>query len=219
MSRSNWILIPAILCTILGSLSFPLAILMPFFVIHPSMGDDLLDAAWGHIQPGSMDSKSFSVIGGIDALFQGTGDEPLVAVVLLLFSVYFPLLKLAMLWLSLVMRFPNRDRMLRVIEVLGPWSMSDVFVVSVFLIVSKHIPGGTTVELGRGYKLFLASVLVTLFATWLTRLGLGIPCRSAREPMNPVAAGQAIDGTGPKRSRHYADSRGQRPNSDQLSVP
>jgi len=143
--------------------TLPFALLLPLFTFSPSLGDPLVDGIYDYAEPGSLTPKTYSVLGGIAQLFKD-GDV-VVAIVLLFFSVFFPAVKLALLWGVLFRPDPSKKRLIRRLESLGPWSMADVFVVSVMLLAFKSFPGGTTFSVQRGYYLFLASVVLSLLAT------------------------------------------------------
>ena len=144
---------------------FLAAIVLPFFTIIPSFGDPLLDAIMEEAEPGVMDPRSYSVIGGIAGLFEE--QEFVIGTVILVFSVVFPIVKMTLLWTVLIRPAFASPRLLRALEVLGPWSMADVFVVSVMLLSFKSFPGGTKLVLEPGYYLYLISVVSSLVSTML----------------------------------------------------
>lgn len=77
----------------------------------------------------------YSILTGVKALWDD--GQWFLAVVIALFSVTFPILKLAGLlgvWFS-PMRRDQRGRLLFWVDVLGRWSMLDVFVVAVTIVV------------------------------------------------------------------------------------
>lgn len=159
--------IAAIAMAFAATVTFPFALLLPFFLFEPSFGDPLVDGIVEYADPGSLDAKRYSVLTGIGATF-ADGDI-VVAVVLLLFSVCFPAVKLALLWAVIVHPAPSSSRLIRRLETLGPWSMADVFVVSVMLLAFKSFPGGTSFSVAAGYYLFLTSVLAGLASAWIVR--------------------------------------------------
>jgi paraquat-inducible protein A len=158
---------PTFVLAALASLTFPLAVLCPFFAFEPRLFDPLFEALVEYTDPGILDPRTYSVVGGIALLF--TEGDTAVAIILLLFSVIFPACKLALLWSVLLQPDPARARLVRRLETLGPWSMADVFVVSVSLLAFKAFPGGTTFTIQWGYYLFLTSVVAGLIATWLAK--------------------------------------------------
>jgi hypothetical protein len=197
---------PEVLCATVATATFPFALLTILFQITPSLGDDLLDAVYEEASPGALSPKSYSVLGGISYLFsdgEGIGDR-VVAVVLLMFSVFFPTVKLALSWWLIVLsnnvggsRGSAADRLAGWLEAIGPWSMADVFVVSVLLLSFKSFPGNTKFTIELGYYLFLISVVFGLFSVWLTRSRLmqakqqlcdceDITCESAASVKLPI---------------------------------
>jgi hypothetical protein len=158
---------PANLFAAVATVTFPLAVLLPFFTLQPSLGDPLLDAVYDYVEPGVMDAKVCSVLAGIAYLF-ADGDQ-ITAVILLLFSVLFPGIKLALLWMTLVRPSSFAGSLGKALETLGPWSMADVFVVSVTLLAFKSFPGGTMFTVDIGYYLFLVSVVAGMLAAWIGR--------------------------------------------------
>jgi hypothetical protein len=160
-----------------ATVSFPPAVLFPLFSFQPRLYDPLPEAIVSFVQPGEFDAKTPSVLGGIASMFtDGIAEDKIgdvtVAVVLALFSVFFPAIKLALLWGILVRPGTTNIRALRRLESLGPWSMADVFVISVGLLMFKSFPGGSTFAVETGYYLFLLSVVCGLLATWLTKTRL-----------------------------------------------
>jgi hypothetical protein len=154
---------PECVLAAVSTATFPFALLLPFFSFSPSLGEVMVDALLDYVWPGSLDPTTYSVLGGIARLF-AEGDV-VVAVVLLFFSVFFPAVKLALLWGVLI--WPNHAKLslIRGLKMLGPWSMADVFVVSVLVVAFKGFPGGTTFTIQIGYYIFLISVITGLLAT------------------------------------------------------
>lgn len=108
--------------------------------------------------------STFSVVTGIQGLFH-EGHYGL-AIILFLFSVVFPIFKLAALcalW-SGKMVARKRERFLHWLAVLGKWSMLDVFVVAVTIVITK-ISKLAAAEPRAGIYFFCASVVLTMFIT------------------------------------------------------
>ena len=108
--------------------------------------------------------NTFSVLSGILALAR-EGSYGL-AIVLFLFSVIFPAVKLAILWLvwSGEVRGRRRERLLARLHAVGKWSMLDVFVVAL-TIVSVKLGALATAEPRPGIYVFTGSVLLSMIAT------------------------------------------------------
>jgi paraquat-inducible protein A len=109
--------------------------------------------------------NTFSVASGIVALVK-EGDWFLAAVIFI-FSVVFPIAKLAVLWLIWwgEVGKRRRERLLGWLKSMGKWSMLDVFVVAL-TIVSVKLGALATAQPRVGIYVFGASVLLSMIATW-----------------------------------------------------
>ena len=165
-----------VLLLTLATLSLPFGLLATLFTIDPSLGDPLLDGVYSEIAPDGLLPQDYSVLAGIASLFtecDAVGDL-FVATVLLTFSVVFPVTKLVLAWVVLTHTTGRKERRLnarhlRRLESIGPWSMADVFVISVLLLCFKSIPGIASFSIGIGYYCYLTSVLSATAAVWLAR--------------------------------------------------
>jgi paraquat-inducible protein A len=114
--------------------------------------------------------EAISVVGGIVTLFQ-EGEYFLFAV-LTLFTLVFPAAKLgllALIWLERDKNLPRIQRLHARVAALGKWSMLDVFVVAILIVVMKAA-GLAKIEIGFGLYLFTFSVVATQFASaWINR--------------------------------------------------
>lgn len=131
---------------------------------------------------------SYSVLGGIADLARS--GEVCLALIVLVFSVLFPIAKLAALAHVLFRPGPveRRARLVRSLERLGRWSMLDVFVIAI-LIGSVHLGILSEAYAERGIYVFAAGILLSMFSTLavqrlLSRERLGRPSRreSVRVP-------------------------------------
>lgn len=146
----------------------------PSFSIIPSVGDDAADALLHFYFPEMMETKTFSIVGSIWSLF--VHGELGLAIILLVFSVLFPLLKNVVL-LVLFCNFrcfgfaaqKSKSLALWFLTTFGSWSMLDVFVVAVVLVSFKEFPGGTTLVRHWGIFCFACSVLCTMMATSMVK--------------------------------------------------
>ncbi len=116
--------------------------------------------------------SSYSVARGIVGLW-GDG-QYFLAVLVLVFSLIFPILKLVVLtglWVT-PMRADSRARLLAWLDALGKWSMLDVFAVAV-LVVAVKIGPLAHVHAERGVYFFCAAILVSMatavYVRWLAR--------------------------------------------------
>lgn len=106
--------------------------------------------------------ESKGVIGSIEKLFEG-GDV-VVALVILLFSVVTPVLKvLSLLFVSLFIESDFTHGIVKFFKMIGKWSMVDVFVVAVFLVYLTANKGDVSrAEVEVGLYFFLAYVIVSM---------------------------------------------------------
>jgi len=109
--------------------------------------------------------ESKGVIGSIQKLFE-SGDV-IVALVILLFSVIVPILKiLSLLFVSIFMESKFAHSIVRFFKLIGKWSMVDVFVVAVFLVYLTANKGEISrAEVEVGLYFFLAYVIVSMLVS------------------------------------------------------
>ena len=110
-------------------------------------------------------ANSFSIVSGLLELFQR--GLWLVFVVVALFSVVLPLLKIGLLFLLLQHREIRSSRFKRLLKLMhdyGRWAMLDVMVVAV-MIVSVKLGVVAEIEIHSGFYLFGAAVLLIMYIT------------------------------------------------------
>jgi hypothetical protein len=109
--------------------------------------------------------ESKGVIGSIMKLFE-SGDI-VVALVILIFSVIVPLLKVgSLLFISIFVEHQFAEKIVKFFKAIGKWSMVDVFVVAVFLVYLTANKGNVTrAEVEVGLYFFLAYVLVSMLTS------------------------------------------------------
>lgn len=132
-----------------------LGLFAPCMTVTPRMGalDDL--ARWlGLVN----EPRTYSVATGILQLLRG--GNAAVGVVLLLFSGLFPVAKLVVLRVAL--RDDPTGRAHELAARFGRFSMADVFVLALIVVVSKSFPGGTTVGVRWGAYAFAGAALLSL---------------------------------------------------------
>jgi paraquat-inducible protein A len=110
-------------------------------------------------------ANSFSIVSGLLELYQR--GLWVVLVVVGLFSVVLPLLKIGLLFLLLQQReidSPRFYRLLKLMHDYGRWAMLDVMVVAV-MIVSVKLGVVAEIEIHAGFYLFGAAVLLIMYIT------------------------------------------------------
>lgn len=115
--------------------------------------------------------NTVSLVSTIKGLF--IQKEWFLFIVIAVFSLVVPVIKIAGLVLILNLEYAKGsfwDKTLHVIEIIGKWSMLDVFVVAL-LLVSVKLGVLAKVEVHYGLYAFAASVLLTMILSfWLFRL-------------------------------------------------
>lgn len=114
--------------------------------------------------------SSYSVWAGVVELWrQG---EATLALIVFFFSIVFPLVKLTALAILWFVRLPEdgRSRLLHWLGLLGKWSMLDVFVVAILIVLVKLGPLAR-VEPRAGVYVFSAAILASMLtAMYVERL-------------------------------------------------
>jgi paraquat-inducible protein A len=114
-------------------------------------------------------STSDTILSGVRYLWQ-SGDW-LIAAVIFIASIVFPGAKLAALWMLLatsgqrsLWKLRLRTRIYRTLEVIGRWSMTDIFVAAIVTALVQFKTVGEVTP-GPGALAFAAVVLLTMFAS------------------------------------------------------
>ena len=109
-------------------------------------------------------NSSYSVWAGVKALWEV--NELMLAAILFFFSIVFPVVKLLGLVIIWFWRLPEagRSRLLHWLGLLGKWSMLDVFVVAILIVLVKLGPLAR-VEPRVGVYVFTAAILCSMLTT------------------------------------------------------
>jgi len=109
--------------------------------------------------------ESKGVMGSIAKLWES--DEVVVALVILLFSVLIPVLKvLSLLFISIFVESKFAMSIVKFFKIIGKWSMVDVFVVAVFLVyLTSNNADVSRAEIEVGLYFFLAYVIVSMLVS------------------------------------------------------
>ena len=112
------------------------------------------------------EKNTFSVLSGIQNLYDDK--QYFLAFIIFFFSIVFPVIKLCSLGILWVVRLKEEHQksILYWLELLGKWSMLDVFVVAV-IVVSVKLGVLATAEPRRGIYVFGAAILVSMMVTFL----------------------------------------------------
>jgi hypothetical protein len=142
---------------------FLVGIFAPSFTMIPKFGGGFFERLVRLFVCDDLEPRQFSLAGGIVHLLQQR--ELLIGGLILLFSVAFPVAKLAAIILFIHSGRSAADRNLKLLESLGKWSMLDVFVIASLVICFKGFPGGTHIQVQWGIYIFAISILLTMLAT------------------------------------------------------
>jgi paraquat-inducible protein A len=116
-----------------------------------------------------------SVINGLVSLWEA--NEYFLFMILGVFTVAFPAVKMLALlaiWLVPALTRDSAQGMFRFVSHLGKWSMLDVFVVAILVILMRS-GGIAQIEIRDGVMLFTVSVLLTqISAVWTGRIVRGL---------------------------------------------
>ena len=113
---------------------------------------------WKHWQ------NDYSVITGVKGLWSDNAYA--LAIILFFFSVVFPFVKLVVLSAVWVVRLPekHRQKLLHWLGILGKWSMLDVMVVAILIVLVKIGPLAK-VEAQSGVYVFATAILLSMITT------------------------------------------------------
>ncbi|MET0092973.1 MAG: paraquat-inducible protein A [Sedimenticola sp.] len=116
-------------------------------------------------------SNSFSVTSGVMELYRN--GETMLFLIIGIFSVVLPILKLLLLFMLINLLEKQSQRMKRYLHLMhdyGRWSMLDVFVVAV-MVDSEKLDAIAKVYVHSGLYAFGAAVILTMLVTaWVVRL-------------------------------------------------
>ncbi len=108
--------------------------------------------------------NEYSVIAGVHGLWEQ--EQYALAIILFFFSIVFPLLKLTMLGFIWMVRLAEQKRkaVLHWLGILGKWSMLDVFVVAILIVLVKLGPLAK-VQPQRGVYWFAAAIFLSMITS------------------------------------------------------
>jgi len=150
-----------------ASVLLGLGLVAPCMSIHPSFGEY---NSWVQLlRPDLTTPATFSILGGILQLMRG--ESFALGLLLMVFSVVFPSVKLATLWWGTAMLSQGRSPgvVLWIAHHAGKFSMLDVMVIALIVIAIKGLPGDTHIAVGWGLFAFAASVVLSMVASVLVK--------------------------------------------------
>ena len=134
----------------------PLLILVSFVLLLIALSQPLLT-----VEKMVLWKNEYSVIAGVRGLWEQ--GQYVLAIILFFFSIVFPVFKLAMLGLLWAARLAEQKRktVLHWLGILGKWSMLDVFVVAILIVLVKLGPLAR-VQPQRGVYWFAAAIFLSM---------------------------------------------------------
>ena len=137
----------------------PLLILVSFALLLIALSLPLMK-----VQKMMLWKNEYSVIAGVHGLWE-QGQYAL-AIILFFFSIVFPICKLAALAFVWAVRLPEqkRETVLHWLGILGKWSMLDVFVVAILIVLVKLGPLAK-IEPQQGLYWFAAAILASMITS------------------------------------------------------
>ena len=126
-----------------SSLLLGLGLIGPTLTIFPKAGD----LTWfiTIIAPEELEVSTYSILGVIQKLF--LTNDIFLAVILAIFSVFSPVLKLSFYWHATGLKDSKKfNSTLQVIHYVGKFSMAEVFALALIIVVIKSFPGGSTAQ-------------------------------------------------------------------------
>ena len=155
-----------------SSVLLGIGLVAPTMTIHPKAGDItwLLEI----IDPQSMEIVTYSIVGIIFELV--VMRDWFLVVVLSVFSVIFPVGKLCVFWFysSIDQAEPKALLIFNLANILGKFSMAEVFILSLFIISLKTLPGGTHVQLEFGCGIYFLSVITSILVPIFIKKGSSV---------------------------------------------
>ena len=148
------------LLLLLCSILLGLGLFGPAMLVEPGYGK--LNTAVALLSPQLKNPYEFSIVTGIRSLF--ADGHYVIASVVFLFSVVFPIWKLGVIWAALdrIRSGLPAHPLLGTIERWGKFSMLDIFVIAVIVVAFKGLPGDATVSIRWGLYAFSGSILLSL---------------------------------------------------------
>ena len=146
-----------------SSLLLGLGLIGPTLTIFPKAGD----LTWfiKIIAPEELAVSTYSILGVIQKLFQT--NDIFLAVILALFSVFSPILKLSFYWHATGLKDSKKfNSTLQIIHYVGKFSMAEVFALALIIVVIKSFPGGSTAQLEWGAYLFTFSIICSMIVSF-----------------------------------------------------
>jgi hypothetical protein len=170
----------AISCLIFGA-----ALFSPLFSVLPGAGrwTELVKI----IDPAALEGRTYTLPSGIAELW--ASGAWWLAILLGSLSLVLPIGKFCVLWWETSISVQPSRWVLQIFRASAGYAMVEVFLVSLLILVTRGIPGGSRVELHSGMFLFTGSVVLSFLAARLQEgAELGTQSRREDSPLKPSCA-------------------------------
>lgn len=147
----------------LAALLLGIGLIAPTLTISPMAGE--LTWLVRILAPEELVPSTYSILGVIGKLYQG--NDFFLVLLLSLFSVLSPILKLSFFWQASSQSYQqeNSNSLFKVIHYVGKFSMAEVFALALIIVVVKSFPGGSSAQLEWGAYIFTCSVACSIIAS------------------------------------------------------
>ena len=156
---------PVRILTLVAAALLGLGLIAPCMTIYPEFGQF---TPWVKVlRPSLVTPTTYSILSGIFSMIRGGNVG--IGLLLLAFSVAFPVAKLAVMAYATQKLADRRPAgaWLTIAHHTGKFSMLDVMVLGLIVVSIKGLPGGSRIVLGWGVWAFAASVVLSLIASIL----------------------------------------------------
>ena len=160
MNTRRWIFITAV---VISSLAFGIALNLPLFSIEPAAG------RWTGVAKLLADDEfkpiSVTLLGGIKTLW--LENEKMLAVIMALFSLVLPVMKLTVLWSEGLGLAPVSRPIWMAVRWSSKYAMLEVMLIALMLLLLKKLPGDSEIRIEAGAWFFTCSVILSLAVSGL----------------------------------------------------
>lgn len=115
------------------------------------------------------DDDTYSLPQSVFAIWH---DNWIFGVAAIAFSLVLPICKMAMLFYCCARRNIDIRPYRQWLEVVGPWSMLEVFLLALLLLATRSLPVGTVIHVKMGFYLFVISVFTSMIIAKTLRVPL-----------------------------------------------
>ena len=142
--------------TLAAAFSFGLACMLPLLVIQPDFG--LVEPVVAFFDAGAVEDKEVYLIKSILSLYES--GEWILASVLLACALLLPIFKFLLLYAEHTGNPPKIPSVIRL--AISKLAMAEVFLIALFLVLLKEMPGDSSLVVAPGFYCFLFASIAAL---------------------------------------------------------